>query len=360
MQTAREEKFVIWLDSFRSLTYAKRDRLLALYRGEGAEEFVHKNAAAILAVCGEECFSQLKAACGEREEETALKKMEERGVAAVACTGADSPEELRRVPCPPHVLYAKGNLSLLKTRKFSVVGSRKSIPLALAKAEEFSAKLAEAGFTVVTGLADGADSAAVKGALSSGKVVSVLAGGFCDIYPRRNEGLFREIVNKGLALSEYPPDTPTERYHFPVRNRIIAGLGEGLLVVSAGKKSGTAYTAGYADALSKQIFALPYNVNVPSGEGCNELIRRGAYLTERAEDILSWYGMETKKKELSLTEEEKEVYDAVKGGEIHIEEIGARTGRAAYELLPVLSMLEIKKVVLRLPGNFYCAAGAEE
>ena len=170
------------------------------------------------------------------------------------------------------------------------------------------------------------------------------------------DAMFRETAEKGLVLSEYPPEVKAERFHFPVRNRIIAALGEGLLVVSAGKRSGTAYTAGYTEALSRQIFALPYNVNVPSGEGCNEYIRQGAILTTCPEDILDFYKIEGKKATADpLTEEEREIYDVIRQeGEIHIDAIAERTGKRAFELMPVLGILEIRKMIIRQAGNVYC------
>ncbi|PWM73805.1 MAG: DNA-protecting protein DprA [Bacillota bacterium] len=355
MKYTKEELFLIWIDSFFELEYRKKAALFALYRGEKFSDFA-KSPEVKREIGAEDAKFLLNFSRREYMEDV-LETLDGGNVVCITRASGDYPQDLFDVPYPPLVLYAKGDINLLKGRKFSVVGSRKSIPLAIAKAEEFAAALTEAGFAVVTGLADGADAAAAKGALKSGKIISVLAGGFNHVYPACNAGLFREIVAKGLALSEYPPEIKTERYHFPVRNRIISALGEGLLVISAGKRSGTAYTAGYTEALSRQIFALPYNVNVPSGEGCNEYIRKGAVLTVRPEDILDFYNIERKETPaVSMTEEEEEIYAVIKAeGEIHIDVIAARTGKKTYELMPALGMLEIKKLIIRQAGNAYSA-----
>lgn len=357
MNYTKEELFLIWLDSFTGIEYKRKTAFYEFCRGDGTL-ICDPRAEDIL---GAENAALVKNGASRSYLEYILEGLAKKKTECVTLCSADYPPDLKNVPCPPLVLYIRGNRALLGGRKFSVVGSRKSIPLALNRAEEFSYRLAKAGFAVVTGLAEGADSAAARGALKGGRAVSVLAGGFDNVYPKCNAGLFEEIVKNGLAVSEYPPEVPTERFHFPVRNRIIAGLGEGLLVVSAGAKSGTAYTAAYADGLSKPVFALPYNVNVPSGEGCNNLIRMGAVLTQNAEDILSYFGIEEENNEKTrLTEEEKKVYDAIREeGEIHIDKLSARTGKKAFELMPVLSMLEIRKLILRQAGNTFSATGKE-
>ncbi len=351
MKYTKKERFLIWLDSFSELEYRKKASLYEAY-GKDGRSFEATATETLGAEDGRYILNFFNAGYMK----SVLAALEAENIVCITRESEEYPKDLSDVPYPPLVLYAKGNTKLLNTRKFAIVGSRRSTPLALAKAEEFAAALTQAGFTVVTGIADGADSAVIRGALQSGKIISVLAGGFRHIYPACNAALFRETAEKGLVLSEYPPEVKAERFHFPVRNRIIAALGEGLLVVSAGKRSGTAYTAGYTEALSRQIFALPYNVNVPSGEGCNEYIRQGAILTTCPEDILDFYKIEGKKATADpLTEEEREIYDVIRQeGEIHIDAIAERTGKRAFELMPVLGILEIRKMIIRQAGNVYC------
>ena len=352
MKYTEREVFAIWLDSFEKIEYKRKSELFSLYGGESIARFVAKYAERIDFLLGKRASLLFGAANGEYTEYI-LSSLHKKGVIAVTQNSAAYPEELSEVPCPPLVIYARGNASLLKSEKFAVVGSRKSSAFAVAKTEEFTEKLIEAGFTIVTGFAEGADIAAVKASLASGKIIAVLAGGFDHIYPKAHAAIFEKVVLNGLAISEYPPSVPTAAFHFPVRNRIIAGLGKGLLVMSGGKKSGTLYTAGYADGLSKQIFALPYGINELSGAGCNELIRRGAYLTECAEDVLEYYGKEIKTQTPALSEAEREVLSLLKEGAIHIDKLCARLNKRAFELLPVLSMLEIKKQIVRGAGNVY-------
>lgn len=346
------ETFLIWLDSFEKIEYKKKSGLYEMYGGGSIEQFVSLHEEEIRLLLAERAEALLGAA-NKAYAEYILSSLHKKEVFCVTRESAAYPQELFDVPCPPLVLYARGDVSLLKSEKFAVVGSRKSTPLALAETERFCKALLKAGFTLVTGIAEGADLAAIKAALGCGKVISVLAGGFSHVYPKSYTAVFEKVSERGLVLSEYPPSVATEAYHFPVRNKIIAGLGKGLLVTSGGKKSGTMYTAGYADALSKQIFALPYNVNEPTGAGCNELIRRGAYLTERPEDILEFYNIKIKTETDALSEGEREILSVLQEGAAHIDELCARLGKRAYELLPALSMLEIKKHIVRSAGNVY-------
>lgn len=349
-----KELFLIWLDSFIGIEYKHKFKLHEAYGGGKFSAAALKNADYLRKNAGEGAFNTLINADNKEYIDFVLGGLEKRNIAAVTLVSELYPEELKEAPCPPLVLYAKGNTELLKTDKFAIVGSRKSLPFAIAKAEEFTEKLISAGLTVVTGIAEGVDEAVVKAGLKSGKVISVVAGGFDRIYPAKNAGLFAKTAENALVLSEYPPEVPTERYHFPVRNRIIAGLGKGALIVSGGMKSGTFYTAEYADEMSRQVFAFPYSINVASGEGCNNLIKHGAFLTDCVEDILGFYGLKIpEEKAVILTDVEKSVYDIITEKEIHIDKLCAATGKKAYELAPVLSMLEIKKLIVKLGGNRY-------
>ena len=286
-----------------------------------------------------------------------FESLEKRGVDCVTFISEDYPEPLKNIPDPPIVLYLKGDRKLLKTEMFSIVGSRKTTPVALAECRKFSASLSER-FTIVTGLADGADTAAIYGAMDSGgKVISVLANGFDRIYPAINTRLAEKIAEKGLLVSEYLPTVKALSYHFPVRNRIIAGLSKGTLVVSAGRKSGALITANYCTEYGRDAFAFPYWLNEPTGEGCNALIKEGATLVQSPEDILGVYGFTEKlQTKTKITKTEEEVLSAVRAsGEAFLPEIAAKLKKQPYELIPVLTSLEIKKLVVRLGGNRYSA-----
>lgn len=165
-----------------------------------------------------------------------FENLEKKGVVCVTYLSSAYPENLKHIGEPPAVLYCKGNVELLKTNCFSVVGSRNTAPAALALCKKLCGEICEA-FTVVTGMAEGADSAAVEGALPSGKIISVLANGFDYFYPAVNRGLIERVAKEGLLITEYLPHIRPLKYNFPYRNRIIAGLSRGTLVVSAGKKA---------------------------------------------------------------------------------------------------------------------------
>ena len=233
------------------------------------------------------------------------------------------------------------------------------MPQSVAIARDFTIELIDAGFTPVTGIAEGVDSAVLKAAVEKGApAISVLGGGHDNIYPKSNFELAKEIAKNGVVISEYPPEIAAKPYHFPVRNRILAGLSKGTLVVSAGLKSGTMYTAEYTEELGRRLFVIPYSVGVGSGEGCNELIKRGAYLTDRPSDILDFFGIEKKEKVENFTELEKEIINALKGGETHIEKLCSLLNKRVFEIMPTLSMLEIKGVVVK-SGNIYSLIKSE-
>ncbi len=282
--------------------------------------------------------------------------LEKRGMFCVTYASRDYPGELRKIPAPPITLFCRGRKELLKDRKFAIVGSRRTPPAYAALAKSVSADIARR-FAVVTGTAEGADAAAVTGALATGNVICVLANGADCVYPACNSALLSEVAKKGLVISEYFPDVPVRSFQFPVRNRIIAGLAEAGLIVSAGEKSGALITAGYLEEYSKKIFAFPYQPNSVAGAGCNSLLKCGAQLCENSADISSVLGVELKKSgDAELSEREREVLGIIReAGEIFAGELAARLDCKQFELLPALSKLEIKGLIVRLGGNRYGA-----
>ena len=283
-----------------------------------------------------------------------LQSLQRRKIVCVTYFSEDYPEYLRQTPFPPLVLYCKGNTSLLKTRCFSVVGSRVTTPAALTECKKISRDLTR-HFTVVTGMADGADSAAIEGALESGRVISVLAHGFDYCYPAYNDRLVKTVEERGLLITEHTPQIAPKAYLFPVRNRIIAGLSEGTLVVSAGEKSGALITADYAVEYGRQLFVFPYNIGVASGAGCNSLIKKGGQLTDNILDILSAFGLDFKEPEKQpLSEEEQRLFSLIgSSGEIFVPDAAEKLGRQPFQLIPLLTSLEVKGLIVRLGGNRY-------
>ncbi len=255
----------------------------------------------------------------------------------------------------PKTLQYLGDISLLQTRTFTIVGSRTTPAQARKLGKEIAGELSQT-FTIVSGVADGGDEAAIEGALDKGgKVICVLAGGFSAM-PQSNLPLLRRVVKNGLLLSPYPFDEPTRSYAYEYRNKLLAYLGEGTLILGAAEKSGALITAKYAREADRKVFALPYAPGTYAGEGCNALIKTGAYLTENANDVFQALGVERKVKQptIPLTETEEKVMTALRTlSESHVNELAEQSGVPVFKLRAVLSALEIKGVVVSLGGNRY-------
>ena len=353
---SKEEKAEIWLDSF-GLDYAKKSAVMELAASAyaAAENFAALRGR-VSAIAGEETAARMDKTLqsGEYLREL-LHTYAEKEIRCVTYSGELYPELLRQIPDPPLVLYCRGNAELLRCRKFAIVGSRRTLPQVLRRTEEFSRALT-AYFAVVTGIADGGDSAALVGALERGKVISVLPYGMDHVYPACNRGLLAEAERRGLVISEYLPHEKPAAYRFPARNRIMAGLSEGVLVVSGGERSGTRITAERAYEYGRDVFAFPYSIGIESGAGCNKLIKEYAKLTENLVDICSAFGINlTETEEVALSGAELAVYRMLLDGEKHAAEIAEGTGLKAYELPAVLTLLEMKKLIVPCGGNRWAA-----
>ncbi len=266
------------------------------------------------------------------------------------------PGEWKELSDCPQKLYALGDSSLLKGRKLGVVGSRRTPANALKLGAEICKTLSN-DFVIVTGTADGGDSAAIEGALAGGgKVICLLAGGFSAL-PQCNLALLEKVAKRGLILSPHSFETEVRAFSYEYRNKLLAKLCQGVLVLGAGEKSGALITAKYAAAFKKEMFALPYPPNSASGCGCNKLIKEGAHLTESAKDIAEKFGIDLteQKKEIALTPDEEKLYACLKEGEAHAGELAQKTGVPVFKLRAVLSSLEVKGLVVSLGGNRYTA-----
>ncbi len=357
MRYTNKELCLIWLDSFIGLEYKHKFELYkSIANVNGIKEFIASQKDYMEKQIGENEYSTLLASANPDYLDFVLKGLTSREITVITIESENYPSRLKELEYPPLVLYCKGDVSLLShPSTFGIVGSRRSLPLSIKLAESYTKALVKAGLVTVTGIAEGIDATVLKTTVSnSGKAISVIAGGFDNIYPKSNVGLLESVLNGGgLVVAEYPPQTVPKPFHFPVRNRIISALSNGVLVVSAGAKSGTTYTAEYAVELSKEVFAIPYSVGVQSGIGCNELIKKGAILTDNPDDILEFYGIEKKdKKEIELSDIEKEIVIALSDGELHIEKLASVMGVSVDKVTSVLPLLEIKGIVTKC-GNAY-------
>ena len=280
------------------------------------------------------------------------KRLEQENITPIFGGGEDYPAGWTTLTDAPVCLYAKGELALLKERKFAVVGSRRTTEGAKKLGVQIAKELCGA-FAVVSGAADGGDEAAIKGGLLGGKAICFLAGGF-GCMPKENP-LLPSVEQEGLVIAACPFDTPVRVYSYEYRNKLLAALCEGVLLLGAAKKSGALITAKYAKTFQKSGFAIPYAPSVAAGEGCNALIKEGAYLTETAGDILTRYGCE-KPQRFSpvLTELEQKIVDLLtEKEEIHISELSTRLGVPTFKLTATLASLEVKGVAVKLGGNRY-------
>jgi DNA processing protein len=227
----------------------------------------------------------LLAACHRERAMGIMESTRHLGIDIIYPGHPEFPGLLDPIPDSPIVLYRRGTWT--SQRCIAVVGSRRATGYGIDMALRLSADLADAGFAIVSGLARGIDTAAHTGALQAGgRTIAVMGSGVETIYPPENRKLAERILDKGAFLSEYPPGTPPVPFHFPVRNRIVSGLSEAVLVVEAGERSGSLITVQCALEQGRDVFAIPGNATSMTSRGCNRLIREGAGLVQESLDIL--------------------------------------------------------------------------
>lgn len=270
------------------------------------------------------------------------------------------PARLRQLDSPPLVLFCCGDTGLLHGPQVAIVGSRKATIQGLNTARQFGRELGEAGITVTSGLALGIDGAAHQGAYPTlGRTVAVLGGGLTKIYPRSHRALAANIIQcNGCLASEFMPWENVKPYHFPRRNRLIAALSSGVLLIEAKIKSGSMITANLAADLGIDVFATPGNINNPLSEGPHYLIQQGAKLVTCVADICEEIGglpnalsASASQTELDNTQSDPLLKEFA-GEPIDINYLVAKTGLPVSALMPRLMALEIKGIVLTVPGGY--------
>lgn len=282
----------------------------------------------------------------------------EPGNHVVTLADAAYPQALLATDDPPVLLYAKGRLELLNRPAIAVVGSRNATKQGLADAEAFARTLSAAGLTAVSGLALGIDAAAHRGGLDGrGSTVAVVGTGLDRIYPAKNEDLARRIAEQGVIIGELPLGTPPLPANFPRRNRIIAGLARGCLVIEAAERSGSLITARLSAEAGREVFALPGSIHSPLSKGCHKLIKQGAKLVESAQDILEelkWEKVVNPIQVAPIPEAETDpVLVALGRDPCDVDTLCTRAGLAADALLARLLALELEGRVATLPGGRY-------
>jgi DNA processing protein len=279
--------------------------------------------------------------------------------AVVTLGDPDYPPAWLETPDPPLLVFAQGRTELLLHPALAVVGSRNPTAQGRDNARAFARSLSQAGLCVVSGLALGVDGAAHEGGLDGpGSTIAIVGTGLDRVYPRRHLGLAHRIAQQGLMLSEYALGAPPLAQHFPQRNRLIAGLARGTLVVEAALQSGSLITARLAAEYGREVFAIPGSIHAPQSRGCHALIRQGAKLVEQAGDILEELrcgGADAPAgaRQAVAPAENDALLQALGYDPITLDALVERTGTAPAELAARLLELELEGRVARLPGQLF-------
>ena len=258
----------------------------------------------------------------------------------------------------PEQLYYSGELSLLESRCIAICGSRKCTPYGVEITKRIASAAARAGLTVVSGMARGIDAVAHRSALSiGGKTIAVLGCGVDVCYPRSNRPLYREILEKGLILSEYPDGAPPVQWQFPQRNRIISGICEAVVITEASGRSGALITAEHALEQNKEVYAVPGSILSENSMGCNKLIQEGAILLTDPGQVLRDMSLDPVNVETVLPllgEDEKTVYGIVaRYGSVTMNRLYAETLLAPQMVNGLVTLLEIKGLVVTSMDEVY-------
>jgi DNA processing protein len=296
-----------------------------------------------------------------------LRRIREFGCNIVTWQDADYPPLLKQIYDPPILLYVKGTLSPRDKNSVAIVGSRQTTHYGINVARKLAYQLGYVGVTVVSGGARGIDTAAHQGALNAkGRTIAVLGTGINIVFPSENASLFEKIAENGAIVTQFPFNRPADKQSFPIRNRIVAGMTLGTVVVEANLTSGALITANFANEAGRQVFAVPGSIDSPRSKGCHSLIKNGAKLCEGAEDILSEFeylfpasnrpasAAETGVlPALELSESEQLVYGVLSHEEISIDDIIQQVGLPVSAVSVALLSLEMKRLVRQLPGRRY-------
>jgi DNA processing protein len=366
-----KEEYNFWLAGIHNIGIKKIELLLRIFKS--AKEIFHAPPEKFR-IFKEECCpagmrftdADIASLCGGRDEEkihAKYAKLEENGIYFVSREDERYPARLQGIYGAPFGLYVKGRLPGKEEKLLAVVGARECSPYGKEMAKYLAGAVAGEGISIVSGLARGIDSHAHEGALLAGGITYAVLGCGIDIcYPRENINLYMELQKKGGIISEYAPGTKPLAGNFPMRNRIISGLCDAILVVEAREKSGSLITADLGLEQGRDIFALPGKATDRLSDGCNNLIKMGAKLVTAPRDILEELLPNYKETTLNLKKnnkllelEEKIVYASLCLEPKHIEDIALRTGLPMDLLMERLLRLELKGYVRQTMKNYYVA-----
>lgn len=355
-----EEKVLIWLDLFEFLSLKKKMDLIERYTNlEDLWNNLEKDRIYFEQLVGKENYSKMLFSWDENFLNNYIRNYDNLGIRIVTIKSDAYPKLLKETLSPPAVLYCRGDISLLKTTCVAVVGTRRMSKYGKEITYKFSSEIANAGITIVSGLADGVDSEAHKACLDAkGKTIAVLGSGINNCYPATNQPLYNRILdNGGLIISEYKPNEKVMPYHFPARNRIIAGLSKGVLISEATEKSGSMHTKEYALENNRDLYVVPGRITDIYSKGCNAVIKNcQSVMCLSPEEIINAYG-----KEISTTNnttivqanmDEQIILDILKTDEVHYDEILKLSGMEPKTLNTLLMRMELRGIIKKV-ANYY-------
>jgi len=323
-----------------------------------AEHALAANRAQLLPLIGDTADALLQRA-GDAAAEAALAWAEQPGCSLLTLLDADYPPQLAAIHGPPPVLFARGRRELLQRPMLAMVGSRQATPAGKDTAKSFAQRLGETGYTIVSGLASGIDAAAHHGALATpASSVAVIGTGIDRVYPAGNRQLAHRLAEHGLILSEFPLGMGPLAGNFPRRNRIIAGLSAGCLVVEANVRSGSLITARLAAEAGREVLAIPGSILNPQARGCHKLIKDGATLVETVDDVLTELGRPGPAPSAAPAEEppllkaeESPLLNAMGFDAVDADTLTGRLGLTAGEVYAMLLELELEGRIASLAGG---------
>ena len=358
-----------WLANLENIGNKKIERLLEIF--ESAKEVYHASKEALTALKRDGAFGGL---IGDKEIATILhnrdidqlkqryNKLIQRGIYFVTREDREYPEKLNNIFGAPYGLYIKGRLPAKEDKLLAIVGARECSPYGIEMAKYLAGAIAKEGIIVISGLARGIDSCAHQGALSCGGVSYAVLGCGIDIcYPKENINIYMELQKEGGIISEYAPGIQPIAGNFPMRNRIISGLSDGILIIEAKERSGSLITVEYGLEQGKEIYALPGKATDRLSEGCNNLIKQGAKLVTSPNDILEELLPQYEapasrgiKSNVLLSEPQEKICACLNSDPKHIEEIGFHTRLPIDQLMEQLLVLELRGLIRHTMKNYYC------
>ncbi len=353
-------KYKYWLDNIE-ISSGKKQALLKEF--QSAKEIYQTKEKEYEKIPGwqEKDTRKIKEAKRQWDLEKRAEELDKKGIRIITCEQEEYPERLRQIQDNPYALYVKGELPKEEQKSVAIVGARKCSEYGYYMAKKLGEVLGKNNVSVISGLADGIDSAGQRGAVNlGGSTYAVLGCGVDICYPKSNRILYEQIAKTGGILSEYPPGTQPKSYYFPARNRIISGLADVVVVMEAKKKSGSLITADLALEQGKEIYALPGRVTDALSFGCNRLIREGAGVLISVEDFLTDCNIVSERKEnlsknfkVSLAKEETLVYSCLGLEAKNIDDILEETGLSVSCVAGVLMKLQMSGAIRESFKNHY-------